>query len=52
VSMSAIGSGGAFAFGSLFSTPGMSPIERVDLAVHSAIEFSPGCRGPVDIIHS
>ena len=48
----AIGSGGSYALGSLFSTRHIKdPKIRLRYAVESAIEFSPSCRGPVDYFH-
>jgi len=43
----AIGSGGPIALGSLYSTLGTLE-ERGCLAVSSAIEHSPSCKGPID----
>jgi len=43
----AIGSGGPIALGSLYSTFGTLE-ERGCLAVSSAIEHSPSCKGPID----
>ena len=46
----AIGSGGNFALGSLYSTTGNDPIERIGLALGAAITYSPSCQGPIDIL--
>jgi ATP-dependent protease HslVU (ClpYQ) peptidase subunit len=46
----AIGSGGNFALGSLYSTIGNDPLERIGLAIGSAITYSPTCQGPIDIL--
>jgi ATP-dependent protease HslVU (ClpYQ) peptidase subunit len=46
----AIGSGGNFALGSLYSTIGNDPIERIGLALGAAITYSPTCQGPIDIL--
>ena len=46
----AIGSGGNFALGSLYSTIGNDPIERIGLAIGAAITYSPTCQGPIDIL--
>ncbi len=44
----AIGSGGTIAFGSLYTTRGYKDINRrLKLAVESAIEYSPSCKGPI-----
>jgi len=45
-----IGSGGNFALGSLYSTIGNDPIERIGLAIGAAITYSPTCQGPIDIL--
>ena len=46
-----IGSGGAFALGSLYSTKHYSNTrDRIELALGSAITYSPTCQGPIDII--
>lgn len=45
-----IGSGGNFALGSLYSTIGNDPIERIGLAIGAAISYSPSCQGPIDIL--
>lgn len=56
----AIGSGSAYAYGSLYSTYnnphhpdafGYTPEERVALAVESAIKYSPTCLGPIDTLY-
>lgn len=53
-----IGSGAAYAYGSLYSTYNnpihidntYTPEERVALAVESAIRYSPTCSGPIDTL--
>lgn len=45
----AIGSGSEFALGSLHSTRGMEAETRVRMALEAAIEYNPGCLGPLDI---
>lgn len=46
----AIGSGGNFALGSLYTSIGNDPLERIGLAIGAAITFSPTCQGPIDIL--
>ena len=44
----AIGSGGTIAFGSLYTPRGYKDInKRLRIAVNSAIEYSPSCKGPI-----
>ena len=53
INESAIGSGNNFALGSLHTTRQYevaSPIYRIDQALNAAIELSPTCLGPVDIM--
>ena len=53
INESAIGSGNSFALGSLHTTKQFevaSPIYRIEQALNAAIELSPTCLGPVDII--
>jgi len=47
----AIGSGGNFALGSLYTTKDMedNPIIRITFALNAAITYSPTCQGPTDI---
>ncbi len=48
----AIGSGGSYALGSLYSTKHIKdPKIRLRYAVEAAIEFSPSCRGPIDYFY-
>lgn len=48
----AIGSGGNYAMGSLYSTKHIKdPKIRLRLAVEAAIEYSPSCRGPIDYFY-
>lgn len=49
----AIGSGGAFALGSLHTTsqfPVALPTYRIEQALNAAITYSPTCQGPIDIL--
>ena len=46
----ACGCGEAFALGSLFSTPKLSPKKRIQAALQAAEEFSCGVRGPFIIL--
>jgi ATP-dependent protease HslVU (ClpYQ) peptidase subunit len=49
----AIGSGGAYAYGSLHTTSqyeAASPLYRIEQALNAAITYSPTCLGPVDIV--
>jgi ATP-dependent protease HslVU (ClpYQ) peptidase subunit len=46
----AIGSGGNFALGSLYTSTDKDPIERIGLAVGAATTYSPTCQGPIDIL--
>ena len=46
----AIGSGGNFALGSLYTSTDYDPIERVGLALGAATTYSPTCQGPIDIL--
>lgn len=49
----AIGSGGAFALGSIYSTSHIdNPIVRLRTAIESAITYSPSCQGPIDILQA
>lgn len=52
VSEVAVGSGGNFAMGSLYTTYSMNiPItERIGYALGAAITYSPTCQGPIDIL--
>jgi len=50
VKATAIGSGGPFALGSLYTSKTLLTEDRIELAVQSAIYFSPTCQGPVDIL--
>ena len=47
---SAIGSGGPVARGSLFSTKGNDPKDRIQLALRSAEEHAVGVRGPFNVL--
>ena len=52
VKETAIGSGGNFALGSLYtSNTNEDPIYRIGMAIGSAIAYSPTCQGPMDIIY-
>jgi len=46
----AIGSGGNFALGSLYTSADNDPVERIGLALGAAITYSPTCQGPIDIL--
>ena len=46
----AIGSGGNFALGSLYTSTDNDPVERIGLALGAAITYSPSCQGPIDIL--
>lgn len=50
VKETAIGSGGSFALGSLYTSKHLLAEDRIDLAVQSAIQYSPTCQGPIDIL--
>ena len=47
---SAIGGGSQYALGSLYTSIDKTPIERITLALQSAITYSPTCQGPWDIV--
>jgi len=47
----AIGSGGNFALGSLYTSIEKEPMDRIGLAMAAAITYSPTCQGPIDILH-
>ena len=53
VTETAIGSGGTFALGSLFSTKDTytNPMIRMTYALNAAITYSPTCQGPMDILY-
>ena len=48
--MVSIGSGSGYAMGSLYSTSHLPPVDRITTSINSAIEYSPSCLGPVDIL--
>lgn len=51
----AIGSGSGYAYGSLHTTkqiPVVTPDMRIQWAIEAAIEYSPTCVGPIDILHN
>ena len=48
--MVSIGSGSGYAMGSLYSTSHLSPVDRITTSINSAIEYSPSCLGPVDVL--
>lgn len=50
VDQTSIGSGSQYALGSLYTSIDKHPIERINLAVGSAITYSPMCQGPIDIV--
>ena len=45
-----IGSGGSFALGSLYTSIDKDPMDRIEIALLSAIAYSPTCQGPIDIL--
>ena len=45
-----IGSGGSYAYGSLYSNKNNNPIDRIHQAIEAAITYSPTCQGPIDIL--
>lgn len=45
-----IGSGSSYAYGSLYTSIDKDPIERIGMAIGSAIMYSPTCQGPMDIL--
>lgn len=49
----AIGSGAAYAYGSLYTTSNYTipTIDRIHIALDAAITYSPTCQGPIDIVH-
>ena len=51
VQETAIGSGGNFALGSLYTSIDKSPIDRIGLALGAAITYSPTCQGSIDILY-
>lgn len=53
VKETSLGSGGAFAMGSLHTTsqfPVATPLYRIEQALDAAITYSPTCQGPIDIL--
>jgi 20S proteasome alpha/beta subunit len=53
VNETALGSGGPFALGSLYTSMGMRlhPEDRIKMALNAAITCSPTCQGGIDIIN-
>jgi len=53
ISEVAIGSGGNFALGSLYTSKELesNPHIRVTYAINAAITYSPTCQGPIDIVY-
>lgn len=51
VEETSIGSGHQIAFGSLYTSIGREPIERIGTALGAAITYSPSCQGPIDILY-
>lgn len=45
-----IGSGSSYAYGSLYSTIGKHPLDRINEALNAAIIYSPTCQGPIDFL--
>jgi 20S proteasome alpha/beta subunit len=50
VKETAVGSGGPFALGSLYTSKHLSVEDRIKTAVESAIQYSPTCQSPIDIL--
>ena len=46
----AIGGGSPYALGSLYTSRGLLPIDRVSASLNAAITYSPTCQGPIDIL--
>lgn len=46
----AIGTGGAYAIGSLYSNTHLTPKDRCTEAIEAAIKYSPDCCGPIDYL--
>jgi len=48
----AIGSGGNFALGSLYTSSiyNIPIVERIEYALKAAITYSPSCQGPIDVL--
>ena len=51
IQSTAVGSGGNFALGSIYTSIDKEPIDRLGLALGAAITYSPNCQGPIDIIY-
>lgn len=54
VQETAIGSGGNFALGALYTNSlyiDITPIERIEQALNAAITYSPTCQSPIDILY-
>jgi hypothetical protein len=51
IDQTSIGSGSQIAFGSLYTSIDNNPIDRIGLAIGSAITYSPSCQGPIDILY-
>lgn len=47
-----VGSGSSYALGSLFSTEGLPAVQRLYMALSSAIEFAVGCDKPIIILNT
>jgi ATP-dependent protease HslVU (ClpYQ) peptidase subunit len=45
-----IGSGGSYAYGSLYSTKDYEPLDRIRQGIEAAILYSPTCMGPIDLL--
>lgn len=45
-----IGSGAGYAYGSLYTSYDIPPIDRIDIALKAAIHYSPSCSGPIDFL--
>jgi hypothetical protein len=51
IDQTSIGSGSQIALGSLYTSIDNNPIDRIGLAIGSAITYSPSCQGPIDILY-
>jgi ATP-dependent protease HslVU (ClpYQ) peptidase subunit len=46
-----IGSGSSYAYGSLYTSIDLPAKDRVEKAIQSAINYSPTCKAPIDILY-
>lgn len=51
VQYTAIGAGSQIALGSLYTSIGKSPLDRIELSLEAAITLSPTCQGPIDTFY-